>query len=391
MKKPKRKIAVVTGARAEYGLLYWVIKCIHENPGLELQLIVTGMHLSAEFGNTVKDIEKDGFPIADRVEMLLSSDSGVSTAISMGVGITGFARAYERLRPDIILVLGDRFEIFSAAAAAVPLRIPVAHIHGGEATEGVMDEQFRHAVTKMSSIHFPAAKRYADRIIQMGESPGRVYCFGAPGLDNIYKLQLMNRKEIIEELGLPEKGKTGIVTFHPETIDNFPVESQVRELLKALSEIRGIFWVITMSNADPGGRAIQTLLEKFVLENGSRAKMFASLGQLRYLSLLKHADLMVGNSSSGIVEAPSFRLPVVNIGDRQGGRTRSENIIDVPVCRKKDIVKAINKATSDDFKRSLKGLKNPYGKGNASEKIVQTLKIIDLSGIVKKQFHEMPQ
>jgi GDP/UDP-N,N'-diacetylbacillosamine 2-epimerase (hydrolysing) len=391
MKKPKRKIAVVTGTRAEYGLLYWIIKGIHEDPGLELQLIVTGMHLSNEFGNTVEDIQKDGFPIADRIEMLLASDSGVSTAISMGIGITGFARTYERLRPDIILVLGDRFEIFSAVAAAVPLRIPVAHIHGGEGTEGVMDEQFRHAITKMSSVHFPATKRYADRIIQMGERPDRVYCFGAPGLDNIHRLKLLNRKEIIRELGLPEKGKTGVVTFHPETIDNFPVESQVRELLNALPEIRDIFWGITMSNADPGGRAIQALLEKFVLENGSKAKMFASLGQLRYLSLLKHADLMVGNSSSGIVEAPSFRLPVVNIGDRQGGRSRSENIIDVPACRKKDIVKAINKATGDDFKRSLKGLKNPYGKGNASEKIVKALKTIDLNGIVKKQFHEMPQ
>ncbi len=391
MTKSKRKIAVVTGTRAEYGLLYWIIKGIHEDPGLELQLIATGMHLSAEFGNTVKEIEKDGFPIADRVEMLLSSDSGVSTAISMGVGITGFARTYERLGPDIILVLGDRFEIFSAVAAAVPLRIPVAHIHGGEATEGVMDEQFRHAVTKMSSIHFPATKRYAGRIIQMGERPERVYCFGAPGLDNIYKLKLLNRKEIIRELGLPMKDKTGVVTFHPEIIDNFPVESQVKELLRALSETRGIFWVITMPNADPGGRSIQALLDRFALKNNARAKTFPSLGQLRYLSLLKHADLMVGNSSSGIVEAPSFRLPVVNIGDRQGGRVRSVNIIDVPVCRKRGIVEAIEKAMSDDFKGSLRGLKNPYGRGNASEKIVSVLKKINLRGIVKKQFYEVPE
>ncbi|HOE16860.1 MAG TPA: UDP-N-acetylglucosamine 2-epimerase [Syntrophorhabdaceae bacterium] len=391
MTKSKRKIAVVTGTRAEYGLLYWIIKGIHEDRGLELQLIATGMHLSAEFGNTVKEIEKDGFPIADRVEMLLSSDSGVSTAISMGVGITGFARTYERLGPDIILVLGDRFEIFSAVAAAVPLRIPVAHIHGGEATEGVMDEQFRHAVTKMSSIHFPATKRYAGRIIQMGERPERVYCFGAPGLDNIYKLKLLNRKEIIRELSLPIKGKTGVVTFHPEIIDNFPVEFQVKELLRALTETRGIFWVITMPNADPGGRSIQALLDRFALKNNARAKTFPSLGQLRYLSLLKHADLMVGNSSSGIVEAPSFRLPVVNIGDRQGGRVRSVNIIDVPVCRKRGIIEAIEKAMSDDFKGSLRGLKNPYGRGNASEKIVSVLKKINLRGIVKKQFYEVPE
>ena len=256
-------------------------------------------------------------------------------------------------------------------------------------THGANLAQFRHAITKMSSIHFPATKRYADRIIQMGERPDKVFCFGAPGLDNICRLKLLNRKEIIRELGLPEKGKTGVVTFHPEIIDNFPVALQVQELLKALLETRGIFWVITMSNADPGGRSIQSLLDKFVLENSARAKMFASLGQLRYLSLLKHADLMVGNSSSGIIEAPSFRLPVVNIGDRQGGRIRSTNIIDVPVCRKKDIVKAIHKATGDDFKRSLKGLKNPYGKGNAGEKIVKALKTMDLSGTVKKQFYEM--
>jgi len=391
MSKPKRKIAVVTGTRAEYGLLYWIIKGIHEDPGLELQLIVTGMHLSTEFGYTVKDIEKDGFPVADRIEMLLSSDSKLSTSISMGIGLSGFAKAYERLKPDILLVLGDRFEIFSAVSAAVPMRVPVAHIHGGEATEGVMDEQFRHAITKMSAVHFPAAKRYAERIIQMGEKPDRIYCFGAPGLDNIYKLRLMNRKMLVRELDLSEKLKTGAVTFHPETIDNFPVESQVQELLKALSEIKGIFWVITMSNADPGGRAIQALMEKFVLENTDKAKMFASLGQLRYLSLLKHADIMVGNSSSGIIEAPSFRLPVVNIGDRQAGRIRSENIIDVPACKKQDIVKAISKAMSDDFRSSLKGLKNPYGEGKASEKIMQVLKTVELRGILKKEFYELPQ
>jgi UDP-hydrolysing UDP-N-acetyl-D-glucosamine 2-epimerase len=390
MTKPKRKIAVVTGTRAEYGLLYWIIKGIHEDPGLELQLIVTGMHLSTEFGYTVKDIEKDGFPIAERVEMLLSSDTKVSTSISMGIGLAGFAKAYERLNPDILLVLGDRFEIFSAVSAAVPIRIPVAHIHGGEATEGVMDEQFRHAITKMSAIHFPAAQRYADRIIQMGERPERVYCFGAPGLDNIYKLKLMNRKTLVRELGLPEKGKTGVVTFHPETIDNFSVELQAQEVLKALSEIGDIFWVITMSNADPGGRSIQVLMEKFVQANAGRVKLFASLGQLRYLSLLKHAELMVGNSSSGIIEAPSFRLPVVNIGGRQAGRIRSENIIDVPVCRKPDIVKTISKAMSDGFKSSLKGLENPYGKGDASKKIVKILKTLDLNGILKKEFNEIP-
>jgi UDP-hydrolysing UDP-N-acetyl-D-glucosamine 2-epimerase len=389
MAKPKRKIAVVTGTRAEYGLLYWIIKGIHEDPGLELQLIVTGMHLSPEFGYTVRDIEIDGFPIAEKIEMLLSSDSEASISVSMGIGLIGFAKVYERLKPDVLLVLGDRFEIFAAVSAAVPLRIPVIHIHGGEATEGVMDEQFRHAITKMSAIHFPAAKKYADRIIQMGEKPERVYCFGAPGLDNLYKLKLMTRKELIKELDIPENEKIGVVTFHPEIINNFPVESQVQELLKALRRVRDIFWVITMSNADPGGRTIQALMEDFVRENPNRSKMFASLGQLRYLSLLKHAALMIGNSSSGIIEAPSFQLPVVNIGDRQKGRIRSENIIDVSICRERKIVDAINKAISDDFRNSLKGLVNPYGKGNVSSRIIKVLKKLNLKGIVRKEFCEI--
>jgi UDP-hydrolysing UDP-N-acetyl-D-glucosamine 2-epimerase len=387
-KDTNRKIAVVTGTRAEYGLLYWIIKGIHEDPGLEMQLIVTGMHLSPEFGCTVRDIEKDGFPIAEKIEMLLSSDSEVSISVSMGIGLIGFAKAYERLKPDVLLVLGDRFEILSAVSAAVPLRIPVAHIHGGESTEGVMDEQFRHAITKMSAIHFPAMERYADRIIRMGEKPERVYCFGAPGLDNLYKLKLMTRNELIKELDIPENTKIGAVTFHPETIDGFPVESQARELLKALSKIKDVFWVVTMSNADPGGRAIQALMENFVSKNIDRSKMFMSLGQLRYLSLLKHAHLMVGNSSSGIIEAPSFRLPVVNIGDRQRGRIRSGNIIDVPVCKEEGIIKAIKKAISVTFVDSLKGLENPYGKGKTSVKIVRVLKKVNLTGVVKKTFYE---
>jgi UDP-hydrolysing UDP-N-acetyl-D-glucosamine 2-epimerase len=385
-----RRIAVVTGTRAEYGLLYWIIKNIHEDHGLELQLIVTGTHLSQEFGLSIHEIECDGFPIAQKIKILSSSDTETGVATSMGIGMMGFAEAYERLNPHILVVLGDRYEVFAAAAAAMPFRIPVAHIHGGEATEGVMDEQLRHAITKMSNIHFPATKIYADRIIRMGERPDMVYCFGAPGLDNIYKLKLMTREEIYLELGLPRKSKVGVVTFHPEPIKNFPVESQTQELLNALLEVREVFWIITMSNADAGGRKIKLLLDKFVKDNINRAKMFTTLGQLRYLSVLKHADLMVGNSSSGIIEAPSFQLPVVNIGDRQGGRIRSENINDVPVCRKQDILKAINKVMRNDFRNRLKSIKNPYGTGDASEKIVQVLKTVDLKSLVCKKFYELP-
>lgn len=385
-----RKIAVVTGTRAEYGLLYWVIKGIHEDPDLELQLIVTGMHISPEFGLTITDIEKDGFPIAERVEMLLSSDTETAIATSMGVGMIGFAKAYERLMPDILLVLGDRFEILSAVAAAVPFRIPVAHIHGGEITEGAMDELFRHAITKMSHVHFPAITEYAKRIIQMGEQPGNVFCFGAPGLDNIYKLSLMDREYLNKELGIPFDKKIGVVTYHPLTLEENTTESHITELLDTLENFAYIYWIFTLPNADTGGRIIIKKIEDFLNKNPERGKVFTSLGHLRYLSLLKYADVMVGNSSSGLTEAPSFELPVVNISNRQAGRIRGQNIIDVPDCKKSVIKNAILKALSTEFKRPLIGMKNPYGEGHASERIVEKLKTIPLQdSLIKKKFYEI--
>ncbi|MDD5773371.1 MAG: UDP-N-acetylglucosamine 2-epimerase [bacterium] len=384
-----RKIAVITGTRAEYGLLYWIIKGTHEDPSLKLQLIVTGMHLSPEFGMTVKEIEKDKFPIAEKVEMLLSSDTETAIAASMGLGMIGFAKAYERLKPDVIVVLGDRFEILSAVAAAVPFRIPVAHIHGGESTEGAMDELFRHAITKMSHIHFPAAKLYADRIIQMGESPENVFCTGAPGLDSINKLKLLSKERLSKVLGFPLDKKIGVVTYHPVTLENNTAEFQVSELMKALQEVKGIYWIFTMPNADTGGRVIAEKINDFVRDNPDRSKVFVSLGQLRYLSLLKWADIMVGNSSSGIVEAPSFKLPAVNIGDRQKGRIRVNNVIDVPNAEKEKIKNAIDQAISKKFRDSLKTLVNSYGDGNASEKIIKVLKTILLTGIAKKWFYEL--
>lgn len=383
-----RKIAVLTGTRAEYGLLYWIIKAIHKNPELELQLIATGAHLSPEFGMTIKEIEKDGFPVAEKVEMLLSSDTEGAIAISMGIGMIGFAKAYERLRPDILLVLGDRFEILSAVSAAVPFKIPVAHIHGGESTEGAMDEQFRHAITKMSHIHFPAASVYADRIIQMGENPDSVFCFGAPGLDNIHKLQLLNKAQLSRELGLPNKMPWGIVTYHPPTLEETSIKVQIKELLSAVEKFSGICWVFTMPNADTGSRTIINALKDYSQRRPDNTRLYSSLGQKRYLSLLKYADIMLGNSSSGIIEAPSFRLPVVNIGDRQKGRLRAENIIDVSECKKDKIVIAIKRAVAKGFRDSLRGLKNPYGNGDASKRIVDVLKKISLAKAVKKQFCE---
>lgn len=386
----KRKIAVVTGSRADYGLLYWVIKSIYEDPGLRLQLIVTGMHLSAEFGFTVSEIEADGFPIAAKVKMLAPSDTEKEIAVSMGRGMMGFARAYSILRPDIIVVLGDRFEIHAAVSAALPFRIPVAHIHGGEATEGAFDEQLRHAITKMSHVHFAAAGKYKKRIIQMGEDPKRVFCFGAPGVDSIVKLNLLDRKRLSEELNIPRYGKIGIVTYHPVTLEKNTSAGQISELLRAIERIKGIFWVFTFPNADTGNRAIIKKITAFTSRHQEVSRLYFSLGPLKYLSLLKHSSVMVGNSSSGIIEAPSFKLPVVNIGDRQKGRTRAANVIDVKEYKMKNISGAIQKALSSKFVSSLRGLKNPYGIGSASEKIVDRLRRIPIDNkLIKKRFHEI--
>jgi UDP-N-acetylglucosamine 2-epimerase (non-hydrolysing)/GDP/UDP-N,N'-diacetylbacillosamine 2-epimerase (hydrolysing) len=384
-----RKISVVTGTRAEYGLLYWIIKGIHDDPELELQLIVTGMHLSPEFGLTVKEIERDGFPIAEKVEMLLSSDTETAIAKSMGLGMISFANAYSRLGPDIIVVLGDRFEILSAVASAVPFRIPVAHIHGGETTEGAMDELFRHAITKMSHIHFPATKKYTERIIQMGENPDSVFCFGAPGLDNIYKLKLLNKQQLKNELGLPGEKEWGVVTYHPVTLEKDRAKIQIEELLNALMEFSEVYWVFTLPNADTENSIIIKSIKDYVQKKPQRAVLFSSLGQQKYLSLLKSAIVMVGNSSSGIIEAPSFELPVVNISDRQKGRVRAKNVIDVPVCEKNRIVTAINLAISKEFRDSLKGLENSHGNGDVSERILNVLKTITLGEkIIKKTFYD---
>jgi UDP-hydrolysing UDP-N-acetyl-D-glucosamine 2-epimerase len=385
-----RKVAIITGTRAEYGLLYWIIKGIHDDPELELQLIVTGTHLSPEFGLTVREIEHDAFPISERVEMLLSSDTETAISTSMGIGMIGFSMAYERLNPDILVVLGDRFEILSAVAAAVPFRLPVAHIHGGESTEGAIDELFRHAITKMSHIHFATTRLYASRIIQMGESPENVFCFGAPGLDNIFKLPLINREDLSELLGLPMNKKLGIVTYHPETLEKDTEGYQITEVLQALKTFPDLYWVISLPNADTGGRVIGAKLKDFLKKNPDMGNAFTSIGQLNYTSLLKHAEVMVGNSSSGIIEALSFFLPVVNIGFRQKGRIREKNVIDVIAPNTDDIIAAINKALSDGFRTSLHGIRNPYGDGTASTRIVNTIKTISLSDLRKKRFYDLP-
>ena len=385
----KRKIGIVTGSRAEYGLLYWIIKKVRDDSDLELQLIVTGMHLSPEFGLTVKEIEKDGFPIAEKVDMLVSSDTEEAISASMGKGMIGFAKVYSSLKPDIVVVLGDRFEIHAAVSAAVPFRIPVAHIHGGESTEGAFDEQLRHAITKMSHIHFASTEQYRRRIIQMGEKPDSVFCFGSPAIDNILKISLMTRPELSATLNVPEEKNLGIFTYHPVTLECDTGESQIIELLEVIEEIDGVYWIFTSSNADTRGRMIMRRIKEFVKRFPEKTKLHTSLGQRGYLSLLKHASLMVGNSSSGLIEAPSFGVPVINIGDRQKGRIRAANVIDIGYFKKERFLKAVEKAFSHEFKEKMNDIKNPYGNETSSEKIVETLKNIELDkGLIKKEFYE---
>jgi GDP/UDP-N,N'-diacetylbacillosamine 2-epimerase (hydrolysing) len=385
-----RKVCVVTGTRAEYGLLRWVMEGIKQSPDLELQLIVTGMHLSPEFGLTYKEIEKDGFYIDQKVEMILSSDTPTALAKSMGLGLVGFGDALERLKPDLMLVLGDRFEIFSAVSAAMVARIPVAHLHGGEATEGQIDEYIRHSITKMSHFHFVAAEEYKNRVIQLGEHPDRVFLVGGMGIDNIKNLALLEQPELENIIGFKFGPKNLLITFHPVTLEKSTSFKQMTELFTALGKLEDTHLIFTMPNADTDGRVLFGMINKFVSENTRRAKAFISLGQLNYLSTLKFVDGVVGNSSSGLLEVPSFKKGTINIGDRQRGRLKAESVID---CNsdKKSITSAIAKLYSDSFQTMLKTVENPYGTGGASEKVVDILNGIQLEDVLKKSFFNLPQ
>ena len=384
---PKRKICVITGTRAEYGHLYWLMKEIKRDYGLKLQTIVTGTHLSPKFGSTSKVIEKDGFKINGKVNILSFSDTEMAINKSISRGISKFADIFIKLKPDIIVILGDRYEIFSAAVAAYVLKIPIAHIHGGELTQGVIDEAFRHCITKMAYVHFSATRVYAERIIRMGENPNRVFTFGAPGLDNIKRCVLLSKKELERSLGFRIDNPTALITYHPVTLERNTSEKQTDELFRALGHF-DMKIVFTMPNADADYKIIFNKIKQYVNKNKDNAKVFVSLGQVRYLSLLKYADLMIGNSSSGLIEAPSFKLPVVNIGDRQKGRIRAKNVIDCGYATL-EIKKSIAKALTLEFKNSLKELKNPYRDGNAAVRIKNKLKKINLDEkLLKKEFFD---
>jgi len=384
----KRKICVVTGTRAEYGLLYWLMKKIQNDSSLELQIIVTGMHLSPEFGLTYKQIEEDGLQINEKVEILLSSDTPVGITKSVGLGIIGFADALARLKPDIMVVLGDRFEILAAAQAAMIARIPLAHIHGGETTEGAIDEAIRHAITKMSHFHFTAAEIYRNRVIQLGETPERVMNYGSLGLDNIKKMKLLNKASLEKRIDFQLGKLSFLVTYHPVTLSNTKPARSFGELLNAIDQFPEANIIFTKANADTDGRIINQSIDKYVEKNTLRAKVFTSMGQLLYLSAMKNVDVIIGNTSSGIVEAPAFCKPTVNVGQRQQGRLKADSVID---CEEnaKAIIAAITKGLSPEFKKELKNTRNPYGSGNASFKIKEYLKRVSLTNVLMKKFHDL--
>lgn len=383
-----RSIGVVTGARSDYGVLRPILQRIQADPELKLLLFVCGAHLLPQYGMTVKEIEADGFPIAERVEMLLPSDTPAAVGESMGLGTTGFARAFARTRPDILLVVGDRFEMHAAVVAALPFNIPVAHIAGGELTEGAIDDNLRHSITKLSHLHFTQTQEYAERVMRMGEEPWRVTVCGSPSLDNLRSLKLLAAPELEQRVDVRLGKPFLLVTYHPVTLETDDTARQVGELLAALEAV-GMPVVFTMPNADPANATIRRAVEQFV-RGRENAWALENLGTQAYFSMMALAAAMVGNSSSGIIEAPSFRLPVVNIGTRQDGRVRGQNVLDVGYGRA-EIAAAIRCAVAPEFRADLRDSRSPYGEGDASTRIVERLKSVPLDArLIRKRFIDAP-
>lgn len=384
-----RKICVVTATRAEYGLLKCLLDDIVQDDQLELQLVVTGSHLSPEFGLTVEQIQQDGVHIDKRVEILLSSDTPVGVSKSMGLAQISFAEVFDELNPDVVLVLGDRYELIPIVSAANIARIPVAHLNGGELTEGAIDELIRHALTKLSQLHFTAMDEYTQRVIQMGEQPTNVFTVGEVGLDNILRMDLLSKDAFEASIEARLAKKTILFTYHPETTQTVKeVERDFNQILAALSQLEESLIIFTKANADVGGRLINRMIDDYVAENGEKAIAFTSLGQLRYLSALQHVDVVMGNSSSGIVEAPSFRIATVNIGDRQKGRVQAESTVNVDVDTTA-IIEALQYVLSESFQESLSSVVNPYGQGDSSQHLVEVLKTVDLSTLKSKKFYDI--
>ncbi|MBT8763519.1 UDP-N-acetylglucosamine 2-epimerase (hydrolyzing) [Desulfohalobiaceae bacterium Ax17] len=383
----KRKICIFTGTRAEYGLLKPLMEEIQKDRELCLQIVVSGMHLSPEFGLTYKEIESEGFKIDEKIEILLSSDSAIGISKSIGLGIISYSEALERLKPDIVVILGDRFEALAFAIASFVARLPIAHLYGGETTEGAFDEAFRHSITKMSYLHFTSTEEYKKRVIQLGECPERVFNVGALGIDNIKKMNLLSKDELEKKINFKFNKHNILVTFHPATLEKETSREQIINLLDVLDELEDTNIIFTKANADIDGRIINKMIDEYVQKNKQKSIVFTSMGQLLYLSTMQYIDAIVGNSSSGIIEAPSFKIGTINIGDRQKGRIKAKSVID---CQpnKKDIREAFQKLYSKKFRKQLKNTINPYGDGESAEKIVTILKKYKVKN-TKKNFYNI--
>lgn len=384
----KIKICVVTSSRADYGLFYWVLKSLQSDVEFELQLVATGSHLSNEFGFTRNRIIEDGFSIAKDVEILLAADTPYAVSKAMGLANICFADVFRELQPDLVLILGDRFEMLAVASVAHVANIPIAHFHGGELTEGAMDDAFRHAITKMAHLHFTATEEYRMRVIQLGESPQRVFKIGALGIENIKRLSLLDKADFELSIGFELRERNLLVTYHPDTLDYKMTSVHFAEILAALSELHNTGLIFTMPNADTGGRIVWGMIRDFVALNVDRAVCFENLGQLRYLSALRHVDAVVGNSSSGIIEAPSFKIGTINIGERQKGRVRSGSVIDCS-AKATEISAAITLLYSEAFQQSLRAVDNPYDCGVPLTTIVQILKTEIRKGFNSKSFFDV--
>lgn len=382
-----KNIAVFTGTRAEYGLLFWLLKDIQADPKLNLQLIVSGMHLSPEFGETYQQIEQDGFNITEKIEILLSSNSPVGTAKSMGLGILGFSDAFSRIRPDVLVILGDRFEALAAAQTAMILRIPVIHLHGGEITEGAYDDAIRHAITKLSYLHGTSTEEYRRRVIQLGECPERVKNIGAIGLDHLKRGQFLTLQELNKSLNFQLEKPYFLVTYHPVTLADESPEKSFQAILDALDQYPDYQVILTYPNADDGGRRIIPMLEAYAAGNSERILAIPSLGQLRYLSAVKHAAAVIGNSSSGIIEVPSFNVPTVNIGVRQKGRLAAESVLNCS-ANSKSIYDTIQLALSKHYGLDNKKIINPYGQGDSSSQVIDMIKTLHFDPC--KRFFDLP-
>ena len=385
-----KRIGIMTGTRAEYGLLKSLMQEINKDNDLELYLIVSGMHLSPEFGMTYKEIEEDGFEINAKVEMLLSSDSPAGISKSIGLGVIGFADEFQRADLDMLILLGDRYEALSAAISAMVMRIPIAHLHGGELTEGAIDEGIRHSITKMSYLHFTSTEQYRSRVIQLGENPERVFYVGALGVENIKKINLMTKEELEKSIHFEIDENTVVVTYHPVTLENNTVEEQFLNLLKVLDRNPKIRMIFTKANADTNGRIVNELIDKYAAQNSERAFAFMSLGQKRYLSALKYCRIVIGNSSSGIIEAPSFGKPIINIGDRQKGRICADSVINCGYTQQ-EIQQAMETALTEEFENKARNCRNPYEKENTAANIISVIKDYLLNDKIKlkKGFYDI--